>query len=165
MLLCGRQYLWTLWCHHDISWDLLCILSGHSQVHTYMPVHNLQGKPKICKQINWCTECHIKTSTLHYSQPQHLNSLTTFDKYCLECKIHATYTKISENFGLTVHKAQWCYKHPFVIIFIFIHFLWYFTDAAWDTTSTWEASQNTVLQSEFVGYPRFCFNFQVWHLV
>lgn len=126
MLLCGHQYLWTLWCHHDTSWDLLCTLSGHFQVHTYMPVHNLQGKPKICKQINW--DMHIIPHLKTYTQIPSKRSKPI--KYCLEYKIHATFTEISEIFGPTLHKAQWCYKHPFVIFHLrWKFFLWYFTDA------------------------------------
>lgn len=50
MLLCVHQCLWTLWYHHDISWGLLCSLSGHRQVHTYKPTHNLPSKPKTNKK-------------------------------------------------------------------------------------------------------------------
>lgn len=54
LLLCVHQCLWTLWCHHDISWDPPCSLSGHYQVHTYKITHNLPGKPKN-KQNNGST--------------------------------------------------------------------------------------------------------------
>lgn len=53
LLLCARRCWWTLWCRRDISWGLPCTLSGHCQVHTCMPAHNLLSKPTIHKHTSW----------------------------------------------------------------------------------------------------------------